>query len=114
MEEKKEFKIPEHIIERYVKQNADYPSTIQTRNVIFDCVDQLKLKNKTLWSSSYYDGDVTYIKDGLLKYGSDDVMLFFSGINNERVYRLFILYNTDNPNNVFLLLRGLNKFFTID
>jgi len=114
MEERKEFKIPEHIIENYVKKNSEYPSTIQTKNVIADCIDQLKVKNKILWSSSYFDGETTHIKEGLLRYGSDDIVLFFSKINNERVYRLFILYDIDNPNNIFLLLRGLNKFFTID
>jgi hypothetical protein len=114
MEEKKDFKIPEHIIEHYKKLYDSYPSIIQTRNVIGDCVEQLKSKNKTLWSSSYFDGNMTHIKEGILKYGSDNIILFFSKNDNEKVYKFFILHDADNNGNIFLLLKGLNKYFTID
>jgi hypothetical protein len=41
-------------------------------------------------------------------------MIYFSMIEKEKTYRLFIISTTENKNNIDLLLKGLNKFYTID
>ena len=46
MEEKKEFKIPDHVINTYIKKYEQYPCITQTRNVIYSGVELLLKKNK--------------------------------------------------------------------
>ena len=41
-------------------------------------------------------------------------MIYISIVKNEKIYRNFILSTTENKNNLDLLLKGLNKFYTID
>ena len=49
MEEKKEHKIPDHVINTYVEKYGQYPCITQTRNVTVDAIHVLTKKNKMLW-----------------------------------------------------------------
>jgi len=57
MEEKKEFKIPDHVINTYIKKYEQYPCITQTRNVIYSGVELLlkkKLKMKKFIGILYF------------------------------------------------------------
>ena len=41
-------------------------------------------------------------------------MVYVSMVENEKVYKLFIISTTENQLNIDLLIKGLNKFYTID
>ena len=115
MEEKKEFKIPDHVINSYIKKYDQYPCITQTRNVIYSGVELLLKKNKLEWFNNFFDGEKTLIKEGFLDYSSTyKMMIYISIVKNEKIYRNFILSTTENKNNLDLLLKGLNKFYTID
>ena len=105
--------IPDHVFNTF-KNNFKteiYPNIIRTRNITKDGLNLLTSKNKVLWSSTIYDGDFNYIS-GIVKWGSNEVLVYFEKIVNETSYKLFIL--TLDVDNIGLLLSGLNKFYTID
>jgi hypothetical protein len=115
MEEKKDFQIPQHIIDLYVKKYEEYPCITQTRNVISNAIEVLTKKNKILWFYNIYDNETTILKDGVIDYSANyKIIVYFSMLEKEKTYKLFILSTTENKVNVDLLLKGLNKFYTID
>jgi len=113
MEEKEE--IPKHVFDRFksyfntVKDN--YPNIVRTRNINNEGVKVLIEKNKLLWFKSIYIETHTYI-EGVVKWGSSNVFVYFKKVDNESTYKIYIL--TNNLENIEMLLMGLNKFFTID
>jgi len=114
MEEKKEFKIPDHVINTYIKKYEQYPCITQTKNVTFDAIDVLTKKNKMLWFYKVYNNEF-YIKKVLIDYSSlYKIMIFVDSKENEKVYKLFILSSNDGGTHIDLLIKGLNKFYTID
>jgi hypothetical protein len=115
MEEKKEFKIPDHVIDAYIKKYDQYPCITQTKNVIYSGIELLLKKNKLLWFNNFSDGENTLLREGLIDYSSTyKMMIYVSMVRNEKLYRNFIFSTTENKNNLDLLLKGLNKFYTID
>jgi hypothetical protein len=115
MEEKKEFKIPDHVINTYIKKYEQYPCITQTRNVIYSGVELLLKKNKLEWFNNFFDGENTTLMEGFIDYSSIyKIMIYVSIIGNEKIYKIHILSTTENKGNLDLLLRGLNKFYTID
>jgi hypothetical protein len=50
--------------------------------------------------------------EGLIRWGSNNIWLYFNKIDNDPTYKLYIL--TFANQDILMLLRGLNKFFTID
>jgi hypothetical protein len=114
MEEKKEHKIPDHVINTYVEKYGQYPCITQTRNVTVDAIHVLTKKNKMLWFYKVYN-DEFYIKQTLIDYSSlYKIMIFVNSKENEKIYKLFILSSNDGGTNIDLLIKGLNKFYTID
>jgi hypothetical protein len=105
--------IPDHVFNTF-KNNFKteiYPNIIRTRNITKDGLNILITKNKVLWSSTIYDGEFNYIS-GTVKWGGNEVLVYFEKIVNETSYKLFIL--TLDVDSIKLLLSGLNKFYTID
>ena len=115
MEEKKPFKIPDHVIDIFSKKYEMYPCITQTRNVIYSGIELLLKKNKLIWFNNLSDGETTILREGLIDYSSTyKMMIYVSIVGNEKIYKLFIFSTTENKNNLDLLLKGLNKFYTID
>lgn len=111
MEEKEE--IPNHVIERYkiTFKESLQPNIVRTKNITSDGVNTLIEKNKLIWSKSNYDKSFTHI-EGVVLWGSSEVIVYFKKIDNENTYKIYIL--TNNLEKINMLLVGLNKFFTID
>lgn len=110
----KEKEIPQHILD-YCKKIQDSvlePNVIRTKNITKLGLDTLMEKNLIEWSSSiYYEGIYQYV-EGLIRWGKNNVWLYFKKIDNDSTYKLYIL--TFKNQDVVMLLRGLNKYFTID
>lgn len=113
MEEKNKNSVPEFIINMYEKKHTHYPCITQTRNVTDGAIDTLLKKNKLLWFDKFYDGQKNIIRQGLIDYSTTYKIMVYM-IEKEKVYKLFILSTTESEMNVDLLIKGLNKFFTID
>jgi hypothetical protein len=106
--------IPDHVFDTFKNnfKTESHPNIIRTRNITKDGLDILINKNKVLWSSTIYDvGEFNYVA-GTVKWGSNEVLVYFEKIINETTYKLFIL--TLNIDSISMLLSGLNKFYTID
>lgn len=115
MEEKKDFKVPDHVINSYIEKYGQYPCITQTKNVIYSGIELLLKKNKLLWFNNFSDGENTILREGLIDYSSTyKMIIYISIVKNEKIYRNFILSTTEYKNNMDLLLKGLNKFYTID
>jgi hypothetical protein len=110
----KEKEIPQHILD-YCKKTQDSvlePNVIRTRNITKLGLDTLMEKNLIEWSSSVYHEDTYLYMEGLIRWGSNNIWLYFNKIDNDPTYKLYIL--TFANQDILMLLRGLNKFFTID
>jgi len=110
----KEKEIPQHILD-YCKEIQDSllePNVIRTRNITKLGLDTLMEKNILEWSSSIHYDDVYHHMEGLIRWGKNNVWLYFNKIDNDSTYKLYIL--TFKNQDVVMLLRGLNKYFTID
>ena len=84
----------------------------RTRNITKLGLDTLMEKNLIEWSSSVYHEDTYLYMEGLIRWGSNNIWLYFNKIDNDPTYKLYIL--TFANQDILMLLRGLNKFFTID
>lgn len=115
MKEKEEFEIPNHVIDIFSKKYEMYPCITQTRNVIYSAIELLLKKNKLIWFNNLSDGEKTILREGVIDYSTTyKIMIYCSKIQNEQIYKLFIFSTTENKINLDLLLKGLNKFYTID
>jgi hypothetical protein len=115
MEEKKNFKIPEHIIDFFKSKHEKYPCFTQTRNVIGDAITILTKKNKILWFDKFFDGENNFIKQALIDYSAIyKIMIYCRAIDQENTYTLFIMSTEENKDQVEFLTKGLNKYYTID
>jgi hypothetical protein len=106
--------IPNNIIDIFLTKNKIYPSIIKTKNIVKDGFNLLKEKNESIWLYSDYDGVNIILKEGLLKYGKTDVYVYFKRVEHENVYNINVLYLLKDTENLNFLLKGLNKYFTID
>jgi hypothetical protein len=115
MEEKKDFKVPDHIIDIFKKKYESYPCITQTRNVTSDAIEVLTKKNKILWFNKYFDGVSNIIKEGVIDYSTTyKIMVYIKSKEREKIYNLYALSTNESDVNLNLLLKGLNKFYTID
>ena len=115
MEEKKDFKVPDHIIDIFKKKYELYPCFIKTRNVIEGGIEILTKKNNIIWFDKIFDGKNTHIKEALIDYSvNNKIMVYVKSKESEKVYELVVLSNQDSGVSVDLLLKGLNKYYTID
>jgi len=94
------------------RKKKKYHNTIRTRNITKLGLDTLMEKNLIEWSSSVYHEDTYLYMEGLIRWGSNNIWLYFNKIDNDPTYKLYIL--TFANQDILMLLRGLNKFFTID
>jgi hypothetical protein len=106
--------IPDHVFETFKNnfKTDTYPNIIRTRNIIKDGLDILINKNKVLWSSTIYDSGVFNYISGTVKWGTNEVLVYFEKVTDNSTYKVFIL--TTDLNDTNMLLIGLNKYFTID
>lgn len=113
MEEKNKNIVPDFIIKLYEKKHTKYPCITQTRNVTQGAIDTLLKKNKLIWFDKFYDGERNILREGLIDYSTTYKIMVYI-IENEKIYKLFILSTTESEMNVDLLIKGLGRFFTID
>ena len=107
--------VPEHVLDIFVKKYEQFPCFIQTKNVTVDAINVLTKKNKMVWFSKVFDGQNTLIKEALIDYSSTyKIMVYVKSKESEKIYKLIIMSSEDSGVNVDLLLKGLNKFYTID
>jgi len=106
--------LPEHVISNFMVRHVDYPCIIRTRNITLDGVTKLCEKNKLVWYDAFYDGFRMQNKEGLIQYGKNKIMIYFIKLEDESVFKLKILNTTESLDIVYLLLKGINKYYTID
>jgi hypothetical protein len=103
--------IPEHVINRFLNKNSNYPNIVRTRNITLDGINVLIEKNNLEWTNSIYDKGYTYI-EGLVVWGKSKTFIYFKKNENELTYKIHIL--TEDISKIDMLLIGLNKYYTID
>ena len=107
--------VPDHVVDIFNKKYELYTCFNQTRNVIHGAVDVLTKKNKILWFNKLYNGSESILREALIDYSTNyKIMVYIKMRGNEKVYKTIILSSEDSGVNVDLLLKGLNKFYTID
>jgi hypothetical protein len=107
--------VPDHIVDIFSKKHEIYPCFTQTRNVTYGAIDVLTKKNKIVWFNRLFDGSEVVIREALIDYSSNyKIMIYVKMKENERIYKLVILSSEESGVNVDLLLKGLNKFYTIE
>jgi hypothetical protein len=112
---KYETNIPDHVIDIFKKKYENYPCLTQTRNVTEDAIKVLTKKNKILWYSKFFDGNNLSIKEAAIDYSNNyKIMIYCKSKEDEKVYSLIIMSSEVNYEHVEFLLKGLNKYYTID
>lgn len=107
--------VPNHIVDIFIKKYESYPCFTQTRNVTLEAINVLTKKNKMVWFSKVFDGQNMYIRESLIDYSNKyKIMVYVKSKESEKIYKLIILSLEDSGVNVDFLLKGLNKFYTID
>jgi hypothetical protein len=83
--------------------------------VIAEAVNVLTKKNKIVWFNKLFDDGENIIREALIDYSSGNkIMIYVKVKEKEKVYKLVILSSEEGGVNVDFLLKGLNKFYTID
>jgi hypothetical protein len=106
--------VPDHVVAHFLTKHNDYPCIIKTRNITLDGVVKLYEKNKLCWYNAEFDGTQMNYLQGLIQYGKNKIMIYFERVHNENVYKLKILNTLENIEIVYLLLKGINRYYTID
>ena len=107
--------VPVHVIDSFIKKYDLFPCFTQTRNITVEAINVLTKKNKMIWFSKVFDGQNTHIKEALIDYSTNyKIMIYVKSKESEKIYKLIILSLEDSGVNVDFLLKGLNKFYTID
>ncbi len=107
--------LPENVIEIFSKKFDNYPCITKTRNVTSSAIDLLTKKNKILWYISYCDETSTQKIEGVILYSEvNKILIYFKKVELENVYNIKIMSEVDSEMSVSLLVKGLNKSFTID
>lgn len=112
--EENNFILPSYITEKYQDLFSLLPSIIQTKNITKEGIDELTKKNKLIWFRKFFDGNKLYNMEGLISYGSKPDMIYYDKVENENVYKFYILTNGENNEAIFFLIKSLNKYNTID
>jgi len=112
MEEKKENTIPEHVINIFLKKYENYPSITRLRNITYDGLKTLMVKNKRLWYNKILLSDFTIDLEGVIEYGK--LIVYYDRNKDENVYKLYILNDGVEDQTFTLLINGLKKFYTIN
>jgi len=107
--------VPDHVVDIFNKKYEVFPCFTQTRNVTLEAINVLTKKNKMVWFSKVFDGQNTYIREALIDYSTNyKIMVYAKTKESEKIYKLIIMSSEDSGVNLDLLLKGLNKFYTID
>ena len=112
MEEKKENTIPEHVINIFLKKYGTYPSITRLRNITYDGLKTLMVKNKRLWYNKILLSDFTIDLEGVIEYGK--LIVYYDRNKDENIYKLYILNDGVEDQTFTLLINCLKKFYTIN
>jgi hypothetical protein len=112
MEENIENTIPENVINLFLKKNENYPSITKTRNITYEGLKTLMVKNKRLWYNKLLLSDFTVDIEGVIEYGK--LMVYYKRNKDENIYKLYILNEGVEDQTFTLLINGLKKFYTIN
>jgi hypothetical protein len=105
--------LPDYVIDKYktLFNSFPFPNSVRTRNITREGLYSLIEKNELKWSYSNFVQSHDYV-EGIVGWGKTPTLIYFSKVENEYTYKLYIL--TNNLDNIKMLLVALDKFFTID
>ena len=105
--------IPEHVFDLYEQEFElkKIPNIVRPKNITYKGLETLIEKNNLIWSSSIFDKGYNYL-EGVIKWGSNTVFIYFIRLEHDTTYKIYIL--TDSLKNIDMLLIGLNNHHTID
>jgi hypothetical protein len=104
--------IPEHVIQIFIKKYESYPSITRIRNIIYDGLNTLMVKNKRLWYNKILLPDLTVELEGVIEYGK--LFIYYKKNKDENIYKIYILNEGVEDQTFTLLINGLKKYYTIN
>ena len=96
----------------FLKKYENYPSITRLRNITYDGLKTLMVKNKRLWYNKILLSDFTIDLEGVIEYGK--LIVYYDRNKDENIYKLYILNDGVEDQTFTLLINGLKKFYTIN
>ncbi len=108
------FDIPDNVLEIFKKHFEFIPSETFVGGVKKEGVDILLKKNELVWFKRFTNSNIEIYKEGIVKYGTNNVYIYFNKNEDESIYKLVILSNGIKDDiTLKILINGLKSYFTV-
>jgi len=109
-QETKEYYIPKEVKLIVEKELKFKPSTLETEFFSQDGLDEILNTNELIWSNRVLKNSFTIYKNGILKFKSSNIMLYFTRRNDENSYKLFFMCEEKSIDSVMFYINKIEKY----
>jgi hypothetical protein len=111
---KNNIELPECAIEIFKKEFETHPSETFVGNIKKDGIDILLKKNEVVWFKRMISSGIELYGEGLIKYGTNKLYIYFNKNEDESIYKLSILsVGKSDDATLKILINGLKQYLTI-
>jgi hypothetical protein len=109
-EETKTYFIPDDVKKIVEDKLIIKPSTLETGFFSLDGLDTILKNNKLIWSNRELKNGFSIYKNGIIKFKSSDIMLYFTKRNNESSYKFFFMCEEKSMDSVMFYVNKIDKY----
>jgi hypothetical protein len=106
--------LPECVIDIFKNDFGLVPSETFVGNIKKDGIDILLKKNEVVWFKRMISSGIELYGEGLIKYGTNKLYIYFNKNEDESIYKLSILsVGKSDDATLKILINGLKQYLTI-
>lgn len=109
-QETKTYDIPKDVIGIVETELKLKPSTIETEFFSQDGLNEIIRTNELIWSNRVLKNNFSIYKNGIVKFKSSNIMLYFTRRNDENSYKLFFICDEKSIDSVMFYINKIEKY----
>lgn len=109
-QETKTYYIPKDVKEIVEKVLNLKPSTLETEFFSNDGLNEILKKNELIWSNRVLKNGLSTYKNGIIKFKSSNILVYFTKRNEENCYKLFFMCEEKSMNSIMFYINKLEKY----
>ena len=106
--------LPNCVLDIFKSDFGVDPSETFVGNIKKDGIDILLKKNETIWFKRIISSGIELYNEGLIKYGTNKLYIYFNKNEDESIYKLVILsVGKSDDATLKILINGLKQYLTL-
>lgn len=85
-------------------------STLETEFFSVDGLNEIIRTNELIWSNRVLKNNFSIYKNGIVKFKSSNIMLYFTRRNDENSYKLFFICDEKSIDSVMFYINKIEKY----